>query len=523
MWSSVEAIDHLVSGNVFTTSLISKYRHFNPSGSDYYAGLIIDGNGTILTRITGQGTDVLDRPADLALGEWHHFAFVLNAVSGWSEIYLDGQSLGTGFLTFNGPISAEPLRIGQIVGAGDQSFEGVLDEIRIYDRALTPQEIGELAKLPPCGTLLSDDFEDEDASGWQVFSGGWSEAGGVYHDSNTTANVPVASVWPGGYGWTDYSVEADVRALTRRKPSDAGVVFRFQSDYPNVRNCACRLASDIRGLNFQLICSDGTFEWTPYNWNLGTWYRLRATAIGNSMTCEILGDPSSHLDASSPTIESAGTVGFRGTHLVSDYDNVLVEPIDCDRPPAALCRNVEKAADANCLATVLPEEVDNGSKDPDDDPVILSLDPEGPFALGSTDVVLTAMDPAGASASCSATVTVVDTTAPRLSLTAIPDVLWPPNHQMVEVNLALSASDACDTNPTCTIAGVTSNEDINGAGDGDTTPDWQAISATTLLLRSERSGVGDGREYEVEVNCVDDAGNVGSSSVVITVPKSRGH
>ena len=52
--------------------------------------------------------------------------------------------------------------------------------------------------------LLADDFEDGSSLGWQTFNGGWSEADGVYHDTNTAANTPVASVWQAGYSWQDY-------------------------------------------------------------------------------------------------------------------------------------------------------------------------------------------------------------------------------------------------------------------------------------------------------------------------------
>ena len=83
--------------------------------------------------------------------------------------------------------------------------------------------------------------------------------------------------------------------------------------------------------------------------------------------------------------------------------------------PLAVCRNVLVSANAACLGIVSADQVDAGSSDPDGDPIDCVLDRSGPFALGNTAVTLTCSDPDGASASCGATVTVVDDTPPMLS------------------------------------------------------------------------------------------------------------
>jgi hypothetical protein len=62
-----------------------------------------------------------------------------------------------------------------------------------------------------------------------------------------------------------------------------------------------------------------------------------------------------------------------------------------------------------------PATVNGGSFDPDGDPVTLTQSPAGPYALGQTGVTLLATDPSGASASCHATVTVVDLEPPTVS------------------------------------------------------------------------------------------------------------
>src|SRR5207253_1998246 len=57
--------------------------------------------------------------------------------------------------------------------------------------------------------------------------------------------------------------------------------------------------------------------------------------------------------------------------------------------PVALCHDVSKTAESNCLATATANEVDNGSSGPGGDAITLSLNPAGPFPVGSNTVTLT--------------------------------------------------------------------------------------------------------------------------------------
>jgi uncharacterized repeat protein (TIGR01451 family) len=104
-------------------------------------------------------------------------------------------------------------------------------------------------------------------------------------------------------------------------------------------------------------------------------------------------------------------------------------------------------------------------------------------------------------------------------VSANPSALWPPNHKMVGVAINYSVTDNCGS-PSCTLS-VSSNEPINGTGDGDTAPDWEIIDTHHVRLRAEQSGNGNGRIYTITITCRDSAGKSSSKSVTVRVSKSQ--
>jgi hypothetical protein len=139
------------------------------------------------------------------------------------------------------------------------------------------------------------------------------------------------------------------------------------------------------------------------------------------------------------------------------------------------------------------------------------------FPLGTTTVQCTATDTLNQTTTGSFSVTVADRTPPTItSIVATPSNLWPPNHEMVAVTVAVTAQDAVDAVPVSTIVTVTSNQPINGPGDGNTASDWEITGPLTLNLRAERAG-GSDRLYSIEVVTTDFSGNSTTSTVVVSV------
>jgi hypothetical protein len=96
-------------------------------------------------------------------------------------------------------------------------------------------------------------------------------------------------------------------------------------------------------------------------------------------------------------------------------EEVFTTSFTANQPPVALCADVLVPVGATCQATIVAGDVDAGSFDPDGPPPNCTLDTTGPFGLGAFGVTLTCVDAEGASAQCTATVTVVDETPPVLA------------------------------------------------------------------------------------------------------------
>ena len=184
-------------------------------------------------------------------------------------------------------------------------------------------------------------------------------------------------------------------------------------------------------------------------------------------------------------------------------------------PPIAACQNVTVPTNPG-VCSAASASINNGSSDPDGDSITLTQTPPGPYPLGTTGVKLTVTDTQNLSASCNGNVTVVNKQPPTISsLSASPNVIWPPNNKLVPVTLSVSATDNCTPNPVCKITTITSNEPISS---GDT----QITGNLTANLRAQRLGSGTGRIYTLTVQCSDGSGNSSSAPVTVEVPHDQG-
>jgi hypothetical protein len=307
-------------------------------------------------------------------------------------------------------------------------------------------------------------------------------------------------------------------------------------------------AGDSQAVNEgSLVTLDGSKSYDPDLDSLS--YAWRQTA-GPTVT---LDDPTAQKPTfTAPQVNAAGvTLAFELTvkdmpafsrecgAALTDVSTVTVKVENVNHPPVA---------DASDTANVTYNSGSTGtldgsaSSDPDGDPLTYHWsqtggpaahinDPDSavttfaapdvtPGTTQTLTFVLTVSD-GQTSRSVEVNITVKGPLVPPDCSRAAPSVasLWPPNHKMVAVSI-FGVTDPNDAaHPVVT--SVYQDEPTNGLGDGDTPIDAVIQSDGSVLLRSERTGLGNGRVYHVNFTDVDKYGASCTGSVTVCVPHDQ--
>jgi hypothetical protein len=125
----------------------------------------------------------------------------------------------------------------------------------------------------------------------------------------------------------------------------------------------------------------------------------------------------------------------------------------------------------------------------------------------------------GDSNTATVTINVNDTEGPVVTCSVAKALLWPPNSDLVNVGLSVTATDNDGEEPTVSID-VFSDEDDAEQLDG-MSPDAKDVAAGTLRLRAERRGDADGRVYIIRISATDTSNNVSYSYCTVVVPHGQ--
>ncbi|TKB66478.1 MAG: LamG domain-containing protein [Nitrospira sp.] len=133
LWIKPQALaggDSVVLGKFWNTTMTSPY---------YQYGLELAG-GTVPVFYVGTTSGQLGAfmGSALTLDQWSHLAVVFNGSQ--VQYYLNGALVTTVPLSATITAGSNPFRFGADIST-NQFFKGSLDEVRIYNRTLTAQEI----------------------------------------------------------------------------------------------------------------------------------------------------------------------------------------------------------------------------------------------------------------------------------------------------------------------------------------------------------------------------------------------
>lgn len=250
-----------------------------------------------------------------------------------------------------------------------------------------------------------------------------------------------------------------------------------------------------------------------------------------------------------------------GVHFVAS--NIGEGPHPDLLPPVAVASGPDHSVECTSPAGAVVTLDGSGSYDPGGDSLdyewsvadgsgVVLDDPTSPvttgtFPVGVHEVTLTVYDVdafgvrKGGVGVDSVTVVVVDDIPPVALVTTDLASLWPADNKMTAVTVHVVASDACtapnDLSILCTVSsdqpdasrGATNlTGDVNGSN-GYSAPipihlqrSGDGTYSAVIKLRAERDpGVGSGRTYSINLDVIDDVGNLGHASTTVVVPQNQ--
>jgi hypothetical protein len=162
------------------------------------------GDGVSVNEWAGGGTN--------ATGTWNFYA-VSASRAGNATLYTNGTSIGGGNISAIGNITtANSLYLGTKDATATNALDGLLDEVRIYDRALTSDEVGDLYRAATYFRNFYLDVVNRDGSD------NIADGAGTYDPSTLKLTV--------NYNWIGGTTSTMVSYLTR-----AGNRFYQQTDW----------------------------------------------------------------------------------------------------------------------------------------------------------------------------------------------------------------------------------------------------------------------------------------------------
>ncbi len=122
----------------------------------------LDSSGHLEFDVFNNNTALLEVESIVTLNDnaWHHVAVTVNTAG--NMLYIDGLATSVTYLTgnattnrfFDDVSNLDSMSIGRAEdnGGGKWYFSGLLDDVRVYDRALSPTDMSELAAEAPVAT-----------------------------------------------------------------------------------------------------------------------------------------------------------------------------------------------------------------------------------------------------------------------------------------------------------------------------------------------------------------------------------
>ncbi|MFC5401884.1 OmpL47-type beta-barrel domain-containing protein [Cohnella soli] len=451
------------------------------------------------------------------------------------KFYINGELRATS--PWNGvlPNTTDNLVIGFDPPGITEYYHGLMDDFRIYNYALTEQEVKDLYNLkdptpedktPPVTTASLNPSAPNGNNSWYT-----TNVGLTLSAVGEGSGIAKTEYRHAGGSWIPYSGQITIsdegqHSIEYRSIDNAGNVEDTKSVQVKVDKVApstvTTLAPNLPNGNNGWYTNDVTVTLSSTDTGSGLSkieYRVDGGAWTNYGNAILLASEGTH------------QVEYRGVDQAGNVEDTR-----------SVQAKVDKAAPST-VAFVTSNE--NNGWYTDDVTVALSSTDTGSglskieyrvnggewkiykSALlftndGTHQVDYRGVDLAGNVEDVKTSTIIIDKTAPEVSFNLNLGVLWPPNHKMVTIKVKPVILNETSGVKSIVLTSITSNEPDNGLGDGDTANDIQNAEYGTadfeFDLRAERSGKGNGRIYTITYTITDVAGNVTKAILHVSVP-----
>lgn len=172
------------------------------SWNNIRCGIDTNGDGRIYFNVSsGSANTYIYSPLNYKDNIWHHITGIYN--SGSLQLYIDGIQVATGTTTNVPGLSGTSIYVGGNAGGEKANNGDCLNDIRIYNHALSAKEVKEISK----GLMLHYNFEDncqqlvnaydEPTFNTSTATGGWKHWGSTGHAGSYAQNTDANYIYPG--------------------------------------------------------------------------------------------------------------------------------------------------------------------------------------------------------------------------------------------------------------------------------------------------------------------------------------
>jgi hypothetical protein len=259
---------------------------------------------------------------------WQHVVGVADGST--MKVYINGvmdNSVGQTISPYN---SDQPLLMGALTTSGYR-FNGMIDEVRVYNRALTQREIindmnsgltrhGLYQSSTAAGDYaplygLGDTFDDGNYNGWTVGLGSWAVTNSKLEQTTATGETRIYTSMA-LEGYTDYVINVD---LTATAAGQAVIVWN-DADGSTYDTVEAYFGSNSICIEGEICSYDTTF-------NLNEWHNIKVYVLNTHQAIRVVVDGQPALYYAPVTYTEDGMVGLGTYGTAAKYDNFKVTPL----------------------------------------------------------------------------------------------------------------------------------------------------------------------------------------------------